>query len=84
MNESVCLFSKALRLWLIHILFLSTTKQLIMYNLKHFLDNLGICAFDEGLFNLATIVLAVIMFVVSKSAVADAKRLHHKGQRFLW
>ena len=48
------------------------------------LNILGVCAFNSGLFNLATIVLAIIMFFVSKSAVEDARRLHHKGQRFLW
>jgi len=48
------------------------------------LNILGVYAFNSGLFNLATIVLAVIMFLVCKSAVEDARRLHHKGQRFLW
>jgi len=48
------------------------------------LNILGVCAFNSGLFNLATIVLAVIMFFVSKSAVADARGAHNKGQRFLW
>ena len=57
---------------------------LIVCPLFVILNIVNVCAFSNGLLDLFAILVAAILFFISKAAVHDARRAHHRGERFLW
>ena len=57
---------------------------LIIAPLFILLNILNVCSFNNGLYDLGSIILALVTMVLSRAITTDARRAHNLGQRFLF
>jgi len=48
------------------------------------LNILNVCSFSNGLYDLGSIILAVILMLTSRVITNEARRAHNRGDRFLF
>ena len=48
------------------------------------LNILNVCSFSNGLFDLGSIILAVILTLLSRVITNEARIAHNRGERFLF